>query len=123
MGIARTLLCALLALGSSCHALRRGEHLVLEWPRAVAPAGATDVRYEVAVWAREGEVPTQRLVHRDGVTGNALRVDASGWPRDICWSVRAHWLENGRRRCSRWLAADGGSVTAALVPSRELRAN
>ena len=120
---ARTLLCLLVVLGSSCQALRRGEHLLLEWPRALVPAGATGVRYEVAVWAREGDVPTERLLHRDGVTGNALRVDATGWPRDICWSVRAHWLDDGRRRCSRWLAADGEAVTEAVVPSRQLRTN
>jgi hypothetical protein len=120
-GAVRVVALALLAALGACAAVHRGRHLVLRWPAVVVPAGVTDVRYEVAVWALDREVPTTKLLHRQGVSGNALRVDADGWPAELCWSVRAHWREGGRPRQSRWLAANGEPVVAAELPSRELR--
>ncbi len=120
MNAARLSVLAATVLLASCQGLGGNPRVMLEWPEAVLPAGASDLHYEVAVWARDGDVPTQRLLHRERVTGHALRVDSAGWPPDICWSVRARWLENGRLRKSRWLAANGEPVTTALVPSREL---
>jgi hypothetical protein len=100
---------------AACASLTGGPLRVLRWPDAVVPPGATEVRYELAVWARDGGVPTERLLHRRGVVGTALRVDATGWPADICFSVRVHWVERGERRQSAWLAAVGSAASGTLA--------
>lgn len=115
----------LMAVGlclAACAAAPRGNEVVLRWPAAVPPAGATDLHYEVMVWARERKVPTSVVRHERRVLGTSLVLPRRGLPEDGCWSVRAHWLEDGKPRQSRWLAAGGVPVTTAEVPSRRFAA-
>lgn len=103
---------------AACASASRGNQVELRWPAAVPPAGATDLHYEVMVWARERNVPTTLIRHERRVLGTCLVLRRLGLPEDGCWSVRAHWLEDGKPRQSRWLAAGGVPVSTAEVPSR-----
>lgn len=112
----RILISALLCL-TSC-AAPRGNRIELRWPAAVPPAGATDLHYEVKVWARERDMPTTLLQHERRLQDTKLVLATRGLPKNACWSVRARWLEGGRPRQSRWLADGGVPVSTAEVPSR-----
>lgn len=103
---------------AACAAAPRGNEVELRWPAAVPPAGASDLHYEVMVWARERTVPTMLVRHERRLSDTRLVLSTGGLPEDACWSVRAHWLEGGKPRQSRWLAAGGVPVSTAEVPSR-----
>lgn len=117
MTATRCVLGAMLGL-AACAAGPRGKQVDLRWPRAVPPVGTTDLHYEVMVWARERGVPTTLLRHERHVRGTSLTLATAGLPEEVCWSVRAHWLDGGKPRQSRWLAAGGAPVSTAEVPSR-----
>ena len=114
---ARCVLFLLACAAAACKGAERERKVELRWPAAAVPAAAIDLHYEVVVWACVGGVATSELVHRAYETQTHLFVDTAGWPTEACWSVRAHWSENGRVRCSRWLAAGQRAVQDASVPS------
>lgn len=114
---ARCALLLLVGFAAACKGAERERKVELRWPAAEVPAAAFDLRYEVVVWRCAGGVAASELVRRERDTKTQLLVDTAGWPAEVCWSVRAHWSENGRVRCSRWLAAGQRPVQDACFPS------
>jgi hypothetical protein len=111
---------AALAL-AGCGIVRPAHEVVLRWPAAAVPEAATDLHYEVAIWERQRGVPTARVAHHERVTATTLTIATARAPQDVCWSVRAHWLQAGEPRQSTWLTAGDESRIGSHGTARRAR--